>query len=104
MPDAVGVDLNVMRQASQHVYDVNANIQNQLNLLIGRLEALQGNWHGDAATSFQVLKERWNGDARKLSEALQSIGDALKQSHANYQGTEEQNRSGFSRIGTALNG
>jgi WXG100 family type VII secretion target len=104
MSDSVGLDLGVMHQASRHVYDTNVHIQTQLTQLITKLEGLQGSWRGDAATSFHVLKDRWNTDAQKLNEALRNIADALDKSHTNYSGTEDVNQTGFSRIGTALNG
>ncbi|MCM3883408.1 WXG100 family type VII secretion target [Frankia sp. R82] len=104
MPDAVGADLPVMQQAAQHVYDVNTNIQAQLTTLITRLGALEGSWRGDAATSFTVLKLRWDEDARKLNEALRTIGDALRQSHINYSTTETTSATGFTRIAARLNG
>ncbi len=48
-----------------------------------------GTWQGTAATSFQVLKQRWHDDATKLSTALRGIGDGLVQNQRNYQQSEE---------------
>src|SRR6476661_8064766 len=83
--------LPTMQQASQHVYDVNQQIQTQLSNLLNRLEPLTSSWQGEAATSFHQLKMRWNDNATKLNQALQGIGDGLKQSHQTYQTHEATN-------------
>jgi early secretory antigenic target protein ESAT-6 len=97
-------DLSTMQAASQHVYDVNAQIQSQLNNLLARLDPLFGTWQGSAATSFQVLKERWHQDATQLNAALRAIGDGLVQAHGNYQATEETNQQSFTSITRKLGG
>jgi ESAT-6 family protein len=94
--------LPTMEQASQHVYDVNQQIQSQLSNLRSRLQPLAGSWQGQAATSFHQLMERWDNDARTLNQALQSIGDGLKQSHQTYQAQEATNAQDISRISTNL--
>ena len=43
-------ELSTMQTASQHVYDVNAQIQAQLSNLLARLDPLMGTWQGSAAT------------------------------------------------------
>ena len=55
-----------------------------------------------AATSFQVLKQRWHEDASKLNQALRGIGDGLTQNRSNYATTEETNQQGFSSISSRL--
>jgi len=91
-------ELSTMQAASQHVYDVNAQIQSQLSTLLARLDPLMGTWQGSAATSFQVLKERWHQDATQLNAALRAIGDGLVKAHGNYQATEETNQQSFTSI------
>jgi WXG100 family type VII secretion target len=93
-----------MQTASQHVYDVNAQIQAQLSNLLARLDPLMGTWQGSAATSFQVLKDRWHQDATQLNAALRAIGDGLVKVHGNYQATEQSNQQGFTSITRKLGG
>lgn len=88
-------ELPTMQTASSHVYQVNEAIQSQLTQLLTRLEPLTSTWQGSAATSFQVLKQRWHDDASRLNQALRGIGDGLVQTHRNYQSTEDQNQQGF---------
>src|SRR5258708_13128928 len=66
-------ELSTMQAASQHVYDVNAQIQSQLSNLLARLDPLMGTWQGSAATSFQALKERWHQDPPHLNPPLRAI-------------------------------
>jgi WXG100 family type VII secretion target len=97
-------DLSTMQSAAQHVYDVNAQIQSQLSNLQSRLDPLMGTWQGSAATSFQVLKERWHQDATQLNAALRAIGEGLVKVHGNYQATEQSNQQGFTSITRKLGG
>jgi early secretory antigenic target protein ESAT-6 len=97
-------ELATMHAASQHVYDVNAQIQSQLSNLLTRLDPLMGTWQGSAATSFQVLKERWHQDASQLNAALRAIGDGLVKVHSNYQATEETSQQSFTSITRKLGG
>jgi 6 kDa early secretory antigenic target len=97
-------ELSTMQAASQHVYDVNAQIQSQLSNLLARLDPLMGTWQGSAATSFQVLKERWHQDATQLNASLRAIGDGLAKTHGNYQATEETSQQSFTSITRKLGG
>jgi 6 kDa early secretory antigenic target len=97
-------ELSTMQAASQHVYDVNAQIQSQLSNLLSRLDPLTGTWQGAAATSFQVLKDRWHQDATQLNAALRAIGDGLVKVHSNYQTTEETSQQSFTSITRKLGG
>lgn len=91
-----------MGVASGHVFAVNDQIQAQLTALMSRLEPLLGSWQGDAATSFQSLKEQWNVSAKELNVALRGIGDALVVNTSNYRATEEANRASFTGISAVL--
>jgi early secretory antigenic target protein ESAT-6 len=93
-----------MQAAAQHVYEVNAQIQSQLINLQARLDPLTGTWQGSAATSFQVLKDRWHQDATQLNAALRAIGDGLVKVHASYQTTEETSQQSFTSISRKLGG
>ena len=97
-------ELATMQAASQHVYDVNAQIQAQLSNLQARLDPLMGTWQGSAATSFQILKDRWHQDAIQLNAALRAIGDGLVKVHSNYQATEESSKQSFTSITRKLGG
>ncbi len=97
-------ELATMQAAAQHVYDVNAQIQSQLNSLLSRLDPLTGTWQGGAATSFQALKDRWHQDATQLNAALRAIGDGLTKAHGSYQAVDESTQQGFTSITRKLGG
>jgi WXG100 family type VII secretion target len=97
-------ELPEMQSASQHVYDVNGQIQSELSSLLARLEPLMSTWQGEAATSFQTLKERWHQDATQLNAALRGIGDGIKQAHGNYQSVEEQTHQSMTSLTSRLGG
>lgn len=99
-----GAELPTMQAASQHVYEVNAQIQSQLSNLLARLDPLMGTWQGSAATSFQVLKDRWHQDATQLNAALRAIGDGLVKVHGNYVAAEDTNQQAFTSITRKLGG
>jgi len=95
-------ELPTMAVASGHVFEVNEQLQGQLSALMSRLEPLMGTWQGDAASSFHVLKEQWNANARELNAALRAIGDALVVNTNNYRVTEDANRQSFTGISSVL--
>lgn len=102
MAGSFRTELPTMAVASGHVFEVNDQIQAQLAALMGRLEPLMGTWQGDAATSFQALREQWNANARQLNTALRGIGDALVVNTTNYAQTEDANRQSFTGISSVL--
>ena len=95
-------ELPTMGVASGHVFEVNEQIQTQLTALMNRLEPLLGSWQGDAATSFQTLKEQWNTNAKELNLALRGIGEALVVNTNNYAQTETDNQQSFTGISAVL--
>jgi len=97
-------ELATMQAASQHVYDVNAQIQSQLSNLLARLDPLMGTWQGSAATSFHALKDRWHQDATQLNTTLRAIGDGLVKVQGNYQATEDASQQSFTSITRKLGG
>jgi WXG100 family type VII secretion target len=97
-------ELDTMHVAAQHVYDVNTQIQSQLSNLLSRLDPLMSTWQGSAASSFQVLKDRWHQDATQLNAALRAIGDGLVKVHGNYDATEETSQQSFTSITRKLGG
>lgn len=95
-------ELPTMAVASGHVFEVNEQLQGQLSALMARLEPLMGTWQGEAVSSFHVLKEQWNANARELNLALRGIGDALVVNTTNYRTTEDANRQSFTGISAVL--
>ncbi len=49
-----------------------------------------------------MLMERWNADARRLNEALSSIGEQIQGSGATYAQADATENQTFSQISAAL--
>jgi len=102
MADGFGTTTEEMHRAAGHVFAVNDAVQAELATLRGRLAPLSAAWRGEASTAFAGLMNRWDVDARLLSEALRSIGEAIRGSGAGYQAQEEQHAGTLSTIRAAL--
>lgn len=102
MASGYGTELQVMEQASNHVRDVNQQIQSQLRTLMSNIEPLASAWKGSASVSFMTLQQRWQDNAQKLNKALSEIAEALSQSKVTYQTSDEQQASSFGNISGAL--
>ena len=102
MTGQFGTSTEVMRTASHHVVDVNAQIQQQLASLRAQLAPLEGTWRGQASMSFQRLMVRWNEDAGRIGRALEAIGEELAVSGRDYAATEQANTQTVTRITQAL--
>jgi WXG100 family type VII secretion target len=102
MATGFGTDIATMQQAAQHVRDVNADIQNDLNKLAGQLDPLSSTWKGGAAVAFHKLRVRWDADARKLNDALTHIANAIDATKGTYQARDVQSSDTLSAIASAL--
>ncbi|MCA1691540.1 MAG: WXG100 family type VII secretion target [Actinobacteria bacterium] len=102
MSGSFQTEVPTMDVASNHVFEVNDQIQAQLRSLLERLDPLMSSWQGAAANSFHVLKERWHENATKLNDSLRGIGDGLVQSRDTYAATEDTNVQSFTGMSTNL--
>ena len=87
-----------MQRCASRIAEVGQNVNGQLSALQGQLEPLAGAWKGQAATSFHQLMERWNGDVRKLNQALDSISQAMCGSAKKYDATDTDQKSTMTGI------
>lgn len=97
-----GTATEEMDRAGRHVLSVNHTVQAELSALRSKLGPLAGVWTGLASAEFARLMARWDTDARSLSEALGSIGEAIQGSRVSYQQHEEQQAASMSSISAAL--
>lgn len=102
MADGFGTTTEEMARAAGHVQAVNEQVAGDLANLRNRLGPLAGQWSGQAAVQFTQLMQRWDTEARKLNESLQTIGAALQGSRADYEQREQEQASAMSAITTAL--
>lgn len=99
---AYGTSIEEMQGAANHVLQVNESVQGQLSSLRNQLAPLAGAWKGQASTAFQTLMQRWDTNARSLSEALRGIGESIQASGATYGQQEEEQQAAMSNITNAL--
>jgi WXG100 family type VII secretion target len=97
-----GTSTEEMERAGRHVLSVDQAVQDDLSALRVKLDPLAGAWRGAASLEFRKLMERWDTDARLLSEALRSIGEAIGGSARTYHQQEDEQAGGMSAIRVAL--
>src|SRR5580765_3520412 len=102
MSDGYGTTVGELHAAAGHVLAVNDAVQAELAALRARLAPLAGAWRGEAATAFAGLMGRWDADARLLGSALCGIGEAIRDSAADYRSQEDQTTATLSAIRAAL--
>lgn len=78
--------------------DTQEQVNSLLSSLNAQMETMLGGWGGNAANSFRGLHEQWQTDARKLTQALEEMGQALGQGSNVYQQREEEAGSMFKGI------
>jgi early secretory antigenic target protein ESAT-6 len=98
MPRGYGYEEGAHKLAADHVAEVNSYVRQELSRLKTRMAALEGPWTGLAATTYQQVFASWDRDATRLTEALDKIGELLRQSGAGYNEAEGQSQDVFSKI------
>jgi WXG100 family type VII secretion target len=98
MAGSYTTDAAVMQKASQQVQQVSEEINSELRSLMSNLEPVASAWKGSAASAFQQLMARWQEDASKLTQALQSISEMLGSTTKSYSQAEDTNASQISQI------
>lgn len=91
-----------MAKASQAVQQCVQEIQGEMRSLQSSVEPLGASWQGAAYSAFQQLMQRFDDDGKKLTQALDAIGQAINANNNNYQATEEQNTSTISKLLSGL--
>ena len=92
-----------MQQAASRVDDVNNQVRSLLNSLQIQVEAVQGHWIGQAASTFQALMIRYQEDAQKLATALTDISEQIRVSGQAYATQDETANEVVRSAGSGLN-
>jgi WXG100 family type VII secretion target len=87
-----------MEQTATRFETTNGELQGMLRGLLGRLEALQGQWAGSGARSFHNVKEQWANDQSKLQQALLETAGAIRTSGRNYTASDSEATSRMNSI------
>jgi WXG100 family type VII secretion target len=94
----IELDHETLLAAAQDVRATREEASGDLKRLSNAVAELGGAWQGQAATRFQELMERWNGDTNKLLSAMGDIADLLDKSGTQHQSNEEEQASMFNSL------
>ena len=79
------------------------SIRADLNALLNRLMALEGQWLGDGRLAFSSAETRYSAANARLNQALTAIGELIRVNEARYSADDASARSGLSASGAAFN-
>lgn len=100
--DGFNTTVAEMTRASGLAHSAHADVTSQLATLRGQLQGVGAVWQGEAALRFTQLMQRWDANAKTVTDALASIADAIQSSGAAYQSQEDQAVGSLSPIANAL--
>lgn len=99
-----GGNIDHMAQLSKDIATVEQEVSGSVAKLASDLAPLETSWTGQAATAFHQLMERFQGDAKKLNQALQEISQQMQAASGTYLQQEEEQKSSISGIAGRLSG
>lgn len=88
-----------MRDTSAKLLADASSISSDLQALLARLTALDGQWVGEGRLAFQTAEERYRTANTRLHGALSSIGELIARNCARYGDDDAQVRAGLSASG-----
>ncbi|WP_394615358.1 WXG100 family type VII secretion target [Lentzea sp. JNUCC 0626] len=89
---------------AKKIIDVDGQTQGTLRQVQNAVDTVSASWEGEAKQAFVNLMGRFHEDARKLSEALNTIAESIASSADVYARQEEDNRSSIGGLAGRLNG
>lgn len=95
MASSFQVDTDRIQAASVDIAAIAADIESQVQAMMGRLTALEDAWRGSAAAQFQGLIASWQGTQTQVRTSLDDIGRVLGQAGAQYADVEAQTAAMF---------
>ena len=99
----VDVTPEVLMAKAGDARSTNSEVQTILSQLRGQISAVDGVWKGEAKVAFDNLMIRWDTDARKLNEALDTIAETLSTSAGNFSQSQADHVQSLNTAGGSLN-
>lgn len=90
------VDTDSIASASVETTRIAGEIETQVNVMMAKLDALQGAWRGTAATNFAAVSQDWRATQEQVRTSLERISQALAQAGQQYAAAEQANAAMFS--------
>lgn len=91
-----------MRQTATQVEQEADTIRNELQNLLDKLNALQGQWVGDGRTAFVGAQGRYQNANTRLNQALAEISQLIKANEARYTADDAQASGALTTAGAAF--
>jgi WXG100 family type VII secretion target len=98
------VDHVTLHTAAKDVRNIRTEVDGELAKLRSTVEELAGAWQGRAAAGFQQVITRWDGDVKKLLQAMDQIAELLDKSANTHAANDEQQEQMLNKFHSALNG
>jgi WXG100 family type VII secretion target len=92
------VEDSALGRAADYVLGVNGSLQGKLREIDLLVRQTRDTWQGQAATTFEVVHQQWDADAKRLNDVLVKIAEELKAAGSTYEVSEEDNKAALSRI------
>ena len=96
-------DVETLHKAATDIRSTRGDVEGDLRTLWGTVDDLAIAWKGAASGGFQQLMQRWDGDVKKLLQAMGDIADLLDKSATTHQVNDENSNSMMQKFGGALN-
>jgi WXG100 family type VII secretion target len=88
-----------MARVSANFDQVNADLTDTLNKLMGKLAKLQTAWVGGGGRAFESVKNQYEQDLKQLNKALADTAEAIRTSGVSYDSTDSSAASLITKSG-----
>lgn len=93
-----------LKAGADVVASTRGSLQQQLQVLDGKLSGVGAGWQGQGAVAFGQLMTRWRDDAAKIINALNEFEANLISSQSTYTASDDAQASAMSNLSGRLNG
>jgi len=102
--DGYEVTAEQLQQMATEMDERNADLQSQLDRFMSSAQQVASSWQGSAASAFQQLSVAFEGDSKKLNDALLQISEMTRETQKGYVTQEQAAQDNISNISGALGG
>lgn len=95
----ITTDAALMSKTAQDVDGAADRLTSMFNKLMEELTPLQTSWVGAGGSSFQQVRERFDGDVANLNVALRSIASAVASAGHDYSLSDDEVRNEMQQAG-----
>lgn len=104
MAQRSAVDRAEMAQAAQRVESAAQDLRKIRGDLSSEQQQLQGQWIGEASSTFTKVYTEFDGELGKVLQALETLHEKMTQAKINYEASEQQQTESVNQINSLLNG